>query len=178
MLFADYQGTRLTEGIDTGQIAVPSNAERGGDFSQIPLTGSVNGNVWATYLSQALSEPVTAGEPYSQVFPTGQIPQSLWSAPAKYLLASIPQPNAESAVFETSAEAETLGDDKGALRLDWTHRNGTLTAYYFLDDYSLLQSLSHGHWRSQRARLQRHQQWPGTTDQPGSHHHLWQRGAE
>ncbi len=138
MLFADYQGTRLTEGIDTGQIAVPSNAERGGDFSQVPLTGSVNGNVWATYLSQALSEPVTAGEPYSQVFPTGQIPQSLWSAPAKYLLASIPQPNAESAVFETSAEAETLGDDKGALRLDWTHRNGTLTAYYFLDNYSLL----------------------------------------
>jgi hypothetical protein len=29
-LFADYQGTRLTEGIDTGDIAVPSTAERGG----------------------------------------------------------------------------------------------------------------------------------------------------
>ena len=38
-VFADYQGTRLTEGIDTGDIAVPSVAERSGDFSQNPLTG-------------------------------------------------------------------------------------------------------------------------------------------
>ena len=51
MLFADYQGTRLTEGIDTGEIAVPSIAERGGDFSQNPLTGSVNGRTaWAARL--------------------------------------------------------------------------------------------------------------------------------
>ena len=139
MLFADYQGTRLTEGIDTGQIAVPSNSERGGDFSQNPLTGSVNGNAWAAQLSSLLmGQAITAGEPYSQVFPTGQIPQTAWSGPAKYLLASIPQPNAESAVFETAAEAETLGDDKGALRLDWAHKNGTLTGYYFADHYSLL----------------------------------------
>ena len=138
MLFADYQGTRLTEGIDTGEIAVPSAAERGGDFSQNPLTGSVNGNAWAAQLSTLLGQTVTVGEPYTQVFPSGEIPQSAWSAPAKYLLASIPQPNAGGAVFETSAEAETLGDDKGALRLDWTHRNGTLTGYYFVDNYSLL----------------------------------------
>ena len=31
-VFADYQGTRLTEGIDTGEIAVPSLAERSGRF--------------------------------------------------------------------------------------------------------------------------------------------------
>src|ERR1035438_5071942 len=31
MLFGDYQATRLTEGIDTGDISVPSAAERGGD---------------------------------------------------------------------------------------------------------------------------------------------------
>ena len=35
-LFADYQGTRLTEGIDTGQIAVPSLAERSGDSPVSP----------------------------------------------------------------------------------------------------------------------------------------------
>jgi hypothetical protein len=136
-LFADYQGTRLTEGIDTGNIAVPSTAERGGDFSQNPLTGSVNGDSWATQLTSLMGRTVTAGEPYSAVFPTGQIPQSIWSAPAKYLLASIPQPNAGAALFETAAEAETLQDNKGALRLDWTHGKGTLTGYYFLDGYSL-----------------------------------------
>lgn len=138
VLFGDYQGTRLTEGIDTGDIAVPSNAERGGDFSQNPLTGSVNGTAWAAQLSALLGRTVAAGEPYSQVFPTGQIPQSLWAAPAKYLLASIPAPNAGPAVFATSAQAQTLSDDKGALRLDWVHGKGTLTAYYFLDGYSLL----------------------------------------
>ncbi len=113
--FADYQGTRLTEGIDTGDISVPSTAERGGDFSQVPLTGSVNGNAWAAHLSSALGQTVTPGEPYAQVFPTGKVPQSIWSAPAKYLLNSIPVPNAGTAVFETATAAETLGDNKGGL---------------------------------------------------------------
>lgn len=141
MLFGDYQGTRLTEGIDTGEIAVPSLAERGGDFSQNPLTGSVNGAYWAGLLATRLGLPagsVYPGEPYSAVFPTGQIPVSAWSSPAKYLLSSIPQPNAGTALFATAAEAETLIDDKGGLRMDWTLHKGTLTAYYFLDNYSLL----------------------------------------
>ncbi|MDR3753168.1 MAG: TonB-dependent receptor [Terracidiphilus sp.] len=135
--FADYQGTRLTEGIDTGDISVPSLAERGGDFTQVPLTGSVNGNAWAAKLSSALGQTVTPGEPYAQVFPAGQIPQSIWSAPAKYLMASIPQPNAGAAVFETTTAAETLGDNKGGLRADWSHGRGALTGYYFRDNYSL-----------------------------------------
>ena len=137
MLFGDYQGTRLTEGIDTGDIAVPSAAERGGDFSQVPLTGSVNGSAWAAQLSQELGQTVTAGEPYAQVFPTGQIPQSIWSAPAKFLLASIPAPNAGDAVFATASAAQTLQDDKGGLRADWSRGPSALTGYYFVDQYSL-----------------------------------------
>jgi hypothetical protein len=136
-VFADYQGTRLTEGIDTGEIAVPSTTERGGDFSQNPLTGSVNGNAWAAQLSTLMGQTVTAGVPYSTVFPTGQISSSIWSAPAKHLLASVPQPNIGTALFATANQDETLQDDKGALRLDWTHGKGTLTGYYFLDGYSL-----------------------------------------
>jgi hypothetical protein len=136
-IFADYQGTRLTEGIDTGDIAVPSMAERGGDFSANPLTGSVNGTAWAAQLSALLGQSVTAGEAYAQVFPTGRIPLSAWSAPARYLLNSIPMPNAGTALFETSAQAQTLTDDKGALRVDWVHGKGILTGYYFIDGYSL-----------------------------------------
>ena len=136
-LFGDYQGTRLTEGIDTGNISVPSLAERGGDFSQNPLTGTVNGDNWAALLSARLGRAVTAGEAYSAVFPSGQIPQSAWSSPASSLLAYVPKPNAGDALFATSAEAETLTDNKGALRADWKHGKGTLTAYYFLDNYSL-----------------------------------------
>jgi hypothetical protein len=70
-VFGDYQGTRLTEGVDTGNIAVPSTAERGGDFSQSPLTGSVNGTYWAGLLTARLGQTVTAGESYAAVFPTG-----------------------------------------------------------------------------------------------------------
>jgi hypothetical protein len=137
VLFGDYQGTRLTEGIDTGDISVPSAAERGGDFSQNPLTGSVSGPYWAGLLSSRLGRAVTAGEPYANVFPDGNIPQSAWSAPAQALLPYVPQPNAGATIFATAAQAETLSDDKGALRADWTHHKGTLTAYYFLDHYAL-----------------------------------------
>jgi len=31
--FFDYQGTRQTQGIDTGEISAPSNADRTGDLS-------------------------------------------------------------------------------------------------------------------------------------------------
>jgi hypothetical protein len=136
-LFGDYQGTRLTEGIDTGEISVPSLAERSGDFSQVPLSGNVSGPYLASLLSARLGRTVTAGEAYSAVFPAGQIPQAAWAAPAKYLLASVPLPNQGAAIFATAAEAETLRDDKGALRADWTRGRGRLTGYYFLDDYAL-----------------------------------------
>ena len=135
--FGDYQGTRLTEGIDTGNIAVPSLAERNGDFSQKPLIGSVDGDYWAALLSAHLGRTVTAGEPYSAVFPDSKIPRSAWSTPAANLLPFVPQPNAGAALFATSAQPQTLTDNKGALRADWTHGKSTLTAYYFLDDYSL-----------------------------------------
>ena len=157
-VFADYQGTRLTEGIDTGEIAVPSQDERRGEnfvdskTGKSLLTGCVSGpylaNMLSSELGRSAAASIAAGDPYSAasqgctsgrmpVFPANQIPQAVWSAPAKYLLASIPQPNIGAALFATAAEAETLEDDKGALRLDWTHGKGTLTGYYFLDGYSL-----------------------------------------
>jgi hypothetical protein len=135
--FADYQGTRLTQGIDTGVISVPSESERSGYFSADQLTGTVSGSALAAQLTSELGQTVTAGEAYAQVFSSAQIPQSIWAAPAKYLLASIPQPNAGAAIFETASAAETLQDDKGGLRADWSHGRQTLTGYYFFDQYSL-----------------------------------------
>ncbi|MDR3792445.1 MAG: TonB-dependent receptor [Terracidiphilus sp.] len=147
-LFGDYQGTRLTEGVDTGTIAVPTAAERTGNFSASSLTGCVSGIYLAGLLSQKLGTTVQAGDPYSTsstnctsgrapVFAQNAIAQSAWSAPAKALLSSVPQENAGSGLFSTAAEVETLTDDKGALRADWKHGRGTLTAYYFQDGYTL-----------------------------------------
>jgi hypothetical protein len=140
--FADYQGTRTTQGVSTGNISVPTVAQRGGDFLDpsthlSELTGNVSGPYLATLLTQELGYTVTAGEAYSAVFPNGVIPQNAWSAPAKNLLQYIPSPNSSSSQFSTSAFSQTVRDDKGSGRIDFNSRLGQLSGYYFLDDYRL-----------------------------------------
>ncbi|MFZ0272720.1 MAG: TonB-dependent receptor [Acidobacteriaceae bacterium] len=144
--FADYQGTRVAEGIDTGLISVPTAAERTGDFSGMTsaLTGAVSGPYFASLLSQKLGYAVTQGEPYyvtgctntSQcVLPKAKIPVSAWSAAAQHLLSYVPVANAGAGTFSTSAAEQSIRDDKGALRMDWNTRIGSIAGYYFLDDY-------------------------------------------
>jgi hypothetical protein len=146
--FADYQGTRMKQGVDTGLITVPSAVDRTGNLADMAnsLTGNVNGQYFANLLSQRLGYAVNAGEPYYAancvttaqcVFPGARIPQSAWSAPAKSLLPYIPAPNHGDNIFSTSAYNEALRDDKGAVRIDAGTRFGSLAAYYFTDDYSL-----------------------------------------
>ena len=146
--FADYQGTRLIQGIDTGLVTVPSIQDRSGNLADLAsqLTGRVNGQALAATLSQRLGYTVTPGESYYTsrctstaqcVFPNAVIPQSAWSDPAKNLLQYIPAPNQGSDLFSTSAQDKTLRDDKGALRIDATTPWGNLSAYYFVDDYYL-----------------------------------------
>ncbi len=99
--FADYQGTRTAQGIDTGLIPVPTLAERSGNLSALSsqLTGTVGGPYLANLLSQELGYPVSANEPYtagaffSSAFSERIIPQRAWSAPAQHLLQYIPLPN-------------------------------------------------------------------------------------
>jgi len=147
-LFADYQAARSQQGVDTGLITVPSAANRTGDFSGEggALHGRVGGPYWAKLLSGKLGYGVTPGEPYDFagcadpadcVFPYARVPQRAWSAPALSLLPYIPTPNVGARQFETSAEAQSLRDDKGALRLDANTGWGSLTAYYFVDRYRL-----------------------------------------
>jgi hypothetical protein len=133
--FTDYQGTRTTQGVSTGNISVPSLAQRTGSFND--LTGSVSGPYLASLLTQQLGRAVTAGEPYTSVFPDGNIPQTAWSAPAKKLLQYIPSPNVGQNQFSSSAFSQTVRDDKGSVRIDGNSRIGQLSAYYFIDDYSL-----------------------------------------
>src|SRR5215471_11996637 len=62
--FGDYQGTRSNIGQGTGQVPVPSPAERNGDFSAAAssMTGTVGGTYWAKLLSNELGYTVTNGE--------------------------------------------------------------------------------------------------------------------
>jgi len=155
--FADYQGTRLTQGIDTGEIPVPSLQERAGNLSglansfttvgqngtSVPTT--VSGAYWASQLSQRLGYSVTAGEPYyfpgctspaQCALPSAIVPKTAYVAPAANLLQYIPAPNNPNGTFSTSASNETLRDDKGAYRLDAGTRWGLMSAYYFLDGWA------------------------------------------
>src|SRR5579863_7468122 len=64
--FGDYQGTRLTQGVDSGQIPVPSLQDRGGNladlassFTTVDQNGNsvpttVTGGYWANQLAQKL----------------------------------------------------------------------------------------------------------------------------
>ncbi len=138
--FADYQGTRTNQGVETGYISVPSMQDRAGNLSDVAssLTGNVSGSDIASLLSAKLGYTVTAGEPYSQVFPNAMIPTRAWSAPAVALLQYIPSPNTGVDQFSTSAFAQTVRDDKSSGRIDANAgRWGQLSAYYFLDDYRL-----------------------------------------
>lgn len=146
--FADYQGTRMREGMETGLISVPTMAERTGDLAGVAntLTGAVNGQSWADALSRSLGYPVFPGEAYYTlgctssaqcVLPDARVPLAAWSTPARNLLTYIPAPNQSADTFSTSAYQEALRDDKGAARLDTNTKAGMLAAYYFLDDYGL-----------------------------------------
>ena len=159
--FGDYQGTRQSQGIDTGLLSVPSLDERNGKFTTGPktdLTGEVAGPYLAGLLTGKLGYLVTAGEPYYKlpdvapgvpappctsnancVFPNAVIPKSVWlKTPAEHLLPYIPLPNVGAASFSTGAEGKILHDNKGSGRIDVnSDRWGALSAYYYLDNYNL-----------------------------------------
>jgi hypothetical protein len=180
--FADYQGTRTNQGIDTGQIPVPSLADRTGNLSDqaksFTTTQTVNGQqftvpttVSGSNLASILSPTpgaVSVGEPYyfhsgehvpvdpsnpatfsatypadctssSQcVFPGAVIPKNIWSAPAQNLLQYIPSPNVGAITFSSGSQSKKLRDDKTSFRADLnSNRWGSLSAYYYFDDYKL-----------------------------------------
>jgi len=152
--FLDYQGTRQTQGVDTGNIAVPSSADRTGNLSDFTtglggnqLAGIVGGPNFANLLTQKLGYQVTAGEPYylpgcaspsTCVFPNAVIPQNAWSVPAQKMLQYIPAPNTAQGTFATSSYNQTVRDDKAGARVDANTRWGLMSAYYFVDDFNLV----------------------------------------
>jgi hypothetical protein len=146
--FVDYQGTRQKQGVDTGNIAVPSAQDRSGHLSDLAssLTGAVSGPYIANLLSQRLGYAVSSGESYYTpgcassaqcVFPNAVIPQQAWSTPARNLRQYIPAPNSGADTYATSAYNQTLDDNKGAARIDANTRFGMLAGYFFLDHYVL-----------------------------------------
>ena len=142
--FTDYQGTRQVSGASTGQVLLPTVAERQGTFDPSLLTGDVNGSYWAQTLSQRLGYGVQNGEPYSFagctltsncVFPGGVIPQRAWAAPAIGILPYIPVPNLDGGYYSNVSQKDSVTDNKIGQRVDFVNqKTGNWSFYYHFDD--------------------------------------------
>jgi hypothetical protein len=145
--FGDYQGTRNTTGVDSGDILVPSAADRDGNVLDQAATiaaktgaNAVNGAYFANLLGTRLGYPVTNGEAYfgpactttaQCVFPNYVIPTQAWDPVAANTLKLIPSANVPNTpYYSTSAYPSTLRDDKWAVRIDGNSRIGMITGYY------------------------------------------------
>ncbi|MCA1561125.1 MAG: carboxypeptidase regulatory-like domain-containing protein, partial [Acidobacteria bacterium] len=114
--FADYEGTRLKEGV-TRVTNVPTIAERNGDFSQSLFRAPIN--------------PFT-----QQPFPDTRIPVQFQHPVGRAIAALYPEPN-RAAPFANYVASPTLTDDQDQfdLRLDVTIAAGSsLTARYSFGD--------------------------------------------
>jgi hypothetical protein len=160
--FADYQGTRQTQGAET-TTTLPTADQRQGNFDPTLLTGTVDGpptgtggaQSWAQVLSQRLGYPVVPGEAYSSpgctsndpvtgcVFPvnpkTGlaSIPNAAWAAPANAILPYIPAPTASGITnnYTDNAQKNTWNEDKYALKIDFINKlTGNWSFYYTIDN--------------------------------------------
>ena len=154
--FSDYQGTRQVQGAETGQVTLPTDAQRQGNFDPATLTGSIDGPYWAQVLSQRLGYTVAQGEPYSFagcsstdpttgcVFPNGVIPQAAWSTPATKILPYIPAPTLPGNVsnYSNNSQRTTANDNKFGERVDFNNqKTGNWSWYYHLDNSSVLNAL-------------------------------------
>ena len=158
--FADYQGTRQIKGnvvaTDAPSSTVAPDASGKIDASSLFNSFSdgsfvVNGVPWAQTLSSRLGYSVTPGEAYwtpscassaECVFPGGIIPKAGIDTVSSDLLGFVPFVNSSSAATNgfdlfTSSLAHRLRDDKGAIRVDDNTRFGVISAYYFIDDFTL-----------------------------------------
>jgi Carboxypeptidase regulatory-like domain len=171
--FTDYQGTRQVTGASTGQLQLPTAAQRGGDFDPSKfLDGNgnptiVKGPYWAQTLTSRLStatgQTVSDQEPYSTascnsttwtspsatpngcVFPLGVIPTSAFSKPATNILQYIPMGDPLSGIYTNNSQKNRIRDDKAGQRVDFNNQmTGNWSFYYHFDDSTALTALTGG----------------------------------
>ena len=119
--FADYEGTRITEGI-TQVTNVPTAAERAGDFSNSVLPAAINS---------------FTGQP----FPGNQMPSFFQNPIGQGIAALYPLPNRNVAAGQLRVLAQSRGPERPVRR---AHRSAVggrldLSARYSYSDRTLLE---------------------------------------
>jgi hypothetical protein len=115
-VFGNYQGTRVRN-VPTGQVQfVPTQAQRGGDFSGI---------------GKALVDPVS-GQP----IPNNQIPASLLSPVSQYFLKQIPLPNGPGGQLTFPGAAIRQTEDQFMTKADYLLNKQQISGHYFYTNFS------------------------------------------
>ena len=140
--FSSYEGRRVRQGITSDAVPVPTQQERGGDFSAGPaFTGILSDNAVATKLG---SRPgctsavaanggaaIATGTPYASIFPGNVIPASCFDPTAADLMNEfVPLPNVGAQTFLSVPEAK-VRQDQITLRLDHNLTSQQQLSFYY-----------------------------------------------
>lgn len=153
-IFGSYEGNRLIQGIPSGTVVLPSPAEVGGNFGG-PFTGAISDQAFAQVLENrtGCSSALTPGgaaalaaaaggttpQPYSTIFPNGQIPTQCFDPTALGVFQHYVAPF--EALANPSNNQLITGPDRRQQADQFTVRFDhsitsvqKFTAYYYFDD--------------------------------------------
>jgi outer membrane receptor protein involved in Fe transport len=143
--FGSYEGRRVRRPAASDVVALPSAAERVGDFSAGPtFTGTLaNGFVLNSRpgcpVAVGFPGGVPDGTPYATLFPNNKIPFVCMATTALDLLQFVPLSNRPDGTFQGTVIGPIRGD-QFTFRLDHKindHQN--LSAYYYFNDERITQ---------------------------------------
>jgi Carboxypeptidase regulatory-like domain/TonB-dependent Receptor Plug Domain len=153
-IFGSYEGNRLVQGISSGTVLLPSPAEVAGNFGG-PFQGAISDQAFAQVLQNrtGCSAALTPGgasalaqaaagatpQPYSTIFPNGQIPTQCFDPTAlgvfqHYVAPFQSQANPTNNELISSGNRHMRGD-QFTVRLDHSITPAQkFTAYYYFED--------------------------------------------
>jgi hypothetical protein len=152
--FMSYEGRRQLRGITSSPVAVPTLAERSGDFSAGPtFSGVLNDGTVAQALinrpgcvaavSNGGGAAISAGTAYSAIFPGNIIPSSCFDATAADLMQRF-VPLANRSLTFASAPRAMVRNDQITFRVDHNLTSQQqVTAYYYGSDVTDSQPFSY-----------------------------------
>ncbi|MBV9608424.1 MAG: carboxypeptidase regulatory-like domain-containing protein, partial [Acidobacteria bacterium] len=137
--FGSYEGRRNIQGFSSDPVFVPTAAQRAGNFSDTPFTGTLNSPIVAAVLQQRcgalLGTTPAVGSNWSDIFPNSVIPTQCMDPVALDLMNRfVPLPNQGGNVWQDVPIGRTR-DDQFTAKVDHklTDKQSLNIYYYFID---------------------------------------------
>ena len=151
--FVAYEGRRITQGVVSQPVTVPTGAQLNGDFSASPLSGTSPTSTVASLLNDrpgcasavqaAGGAPIAAGTAYSSIFPNSQIPTACFD-PVAASLAKLYVPtttNSSGQVISVPNRTDNGDQFQGRFDHSW-NANQKTSIYYYYDKDNLTDPLA------------------------------------